>query len=194
MAKDSNELSGGSISPNVLKIANVLRITGWVGFWGQLVLAIIATLILLFALITRNAGGDVNNPGTGSGLLFAFLGLVAVYLSIGWSYRYTLMAKQLMRSDADERPSRVETLKQLKIGLIISLVGMFLTLIGAEAIVGVLVAKSLSQAQTALITPDSANRIVQPIDIFIVQANTNTMLAHFTGLICSFWLQDRIAK
>jgi hypothetical protein len=192
MTKDSNELGSGSISSNVLKVTNLLRICGWVSFWGQSVLATISTLILLFALVTRSAGGGaVNNPGTGSGLLFAFLGLGAVYLSIFWSYRYTVMAKKLK---LDDRPSRANTLQQLKIGLIISLVGMFLTLIGAEAIVGVLVAKSLSQAQTALITPDSANRIVQPIDIFIVQANTNTMLAHFTGLLCGFWLQDRIAK
>lgn len=180
-----------NLSTNVLKIVRALNIAGWVGFWSQLVLAIISSLILLFAIVSRNAGNTANNPGTGAGLFLAFSGLVAVYLSIFWSYRYTLMAKKLRGSE--NRPSRADTVKQLKIGLIISFVGMFITLLGAEAIVGVLVAKSLSQPQNALINADFS-RLVQPIDIFIVQANTNTVLAHFLGLVTSVWLLDRISK
>ncbi len=187
----ANEPDNTSLSTNVLKIVWALNIAGWVGFWSQLVLAIISTLILLFAIVSRNAGNTgANNPGTGAGLFLAFLGLVAVYLSIFWSYRYTLMAKKLR---GESRPSRADTVKQLKIGLIISFVGMFITILGAGAIVGVLVAKSLSQPQNALINTDFS-RLVQPIDIFIVQANTNTILAHFLGLITSVWLLDRISK
>jgi hypothetical protein len=135
-----------------------------------------------------------HNPGTGTGLVLAFLGLAAVYLSIFWNYRYTKMAKKLSASStSDSRPTRADTVKQLKVGLIISFVGMFITLLGAEAIVGVLVAKSLSQPQNALINTDFS-RLVQPIDIFVVQANTNTILAHFLGLLTSVWLLDRISK
>jgi len=189
MAKSPDD---NSLSTNVLKIVQALNIAGWVGFWSQAVLAVISTLILLFAIVSRNAGNaGANNPGTGTGLFLAFSGLVAVYLSIFWSYRYTLMAKKLR--GVESRPSRADTVKQLKIGLIISFVGMFITLLGAEAIVGVLVAKSLSQPQNALINTDFS-RLVQPIDIFIVQANTNTILAHFLGLLTSVWLLDRISK
>jgi hypothetical protein len=184
-----------SLSTNVLKIVRALNIAGWVGFWSQAVLAVISTLILIFAIISRNAGNTgTNNPGTGTGLLLAFLGLAAVYLSIFWNYRYTRMAKKLSASgSSDSRPTRADTVKQLKVGLIISFVGMFITLLGAEAIVGVLVAKSLSQPQNALINTDFS-RLVQPIDIFVVQANTNTILAHFLGLLTSVWLLDRISK
>ncbi len=189
MAKEDDS----SLSTNVLKIVRALKIAGWIGFWAQSVLAVISTLILLFAIVTRNAGNsEQSNPGTGVGLFLAFLGLVAVYVSIFWSYRYTLLAKKLRLSD--NRPTRADTIKQLKIGIIIGFVGMFVTLLGAEAIVGVLVAKSLSQPQTAFVNAESFNRLVQPIDIFVVQANTNTILAHFLGLVTSVWLLDRISK
>ncbi len=189
MAKEPDD---NSLSTNVLKTARALNIAGWVGFWTQLVLAIISTLILLFAVISRNSGSTgQSNPGTGAGTFLAFLGLLAVYLSIFWSYRYTLLAKKLRL--ADSRPTRADIIKQLKIGLTIGFGGMFLTLLGAEAIVGVLVAKSLSQPQTAVLNIE-VSRLVQPIDIFIVQANTNTILAHFLGLIVSVWLLDRISK
>ncbi|AFY73655.1 Protein of unknown function (DUF3611) [Synechococcus sp. PCC 7502] len=189
MAKEDDT----SLSTNVLKVVRALNMAGWIGFWAQSVLAVISTLILLFAIISRSAGGSAqSNPGTGAGTFLAFLGLIAVYLSIFWNFRYTMLAKELRTSD--NRPSRAETIKQLKIGIIIGFVGMFITLLGAEAIVGVLVAKSLSQPQTAFVNPDSFNRLVQPIDIFIVQANTNTILAHFLGLVTSVWLLDRISK
>jgi Protein of unknown function (DUF3611) len=189
MTKDPEDTS---LSTNVLKTVQALNLAGWVGLWSQTVLAIISTLILLFAIITRNAGNTgTANPGTGAGTFLAFLGLVAVYLSIFWSYRYTLMAKKLRTSDS--RPTRADTIKQLKIGLLISFVGMFVTLLGAQTIVGVLVAKSLSQPQSAIVNIDF-NRLIQPIDIFIVQANTNTILAHFLGLVSSVWLLDRISK
>ncbi len=189
MSQNPNETS---ISTNVLKVVRALNLAGWVGFWSQLVLAIISTLILLFAIVSQKASSSgQSNPGTGTGLFLAVLGLVAVYASIFWNYRYTAISKQLRLSE--NRPSRIDTAKQLKIGLAISFVGMFLTLLGAEAIVGVLVAKSLSQPQNTLVSTDFT-RLVQPIDIFIVQANTNTILAHFLGLVTSVWLLDRISK
>lgn len=182
-----------SISPNVLKVIKALSMAGWFGFWAQLVLAIISTLILLFAFISRTAGGGEPNPGTGAGSFLAFLGLVAVYISIFWNYRYTLLARELRRSD--DRPSRANTIRLLKVGIIISFIGMFVTILGAGAIVGVLVAKSLSQPQSAFVNnPESFSRLVQPLDIFVVQANTNTILAHFLGLVSSVWLLDRISK
>lgn len=192
----SRELKGSdsaSISPNILRVLLAFRTAGWFGFWSQLVLAIISSLILLFALISYSAATGPNNPGTGPGIIFALLGLVTLYFSIYWSYRYTLTAKKLRASSTKDRPSKADSIKQLKIGTIVSLVGMLLTLLGAGAIVGVLVAKSLSQPQTALVVADMSSRTVQPLDIFVVQANTNTILAHFLGICTSLWLLNRIA-
>lgn len=195
MSRELKSSDSASISPNILRVLLAFRTAGWFGFWSQLVLAIISSLILLFALISYSTATGPNNPGTGPGIIFALLGLLALYFSIYWSYSYTLTAKKLRASSTStkDRPSKADTIKQLKIGTVVSLVGMFLTLLGAGAIVGVLVAKSLSQPQTAIITADMSSRTVQPLDIFVVQANTNTILAHFLGICTSLWLLNRIA-
>ena len=60
---------------------------------------------------------------------------------------------------------------------------MLLTILGAQAIVGSLVAKSFSQGIG--IFTGSFQRFINPLDIFLVQANTNTIMAHFIGLLAT---------
>mmetsp|Transcript_14108 Transcript_14108/g.42207 ORF Transcript_14108/g.42207 Transcript_14108/m.42207 type:complete len:97 (+) Transcript_14108:390-680(+) len=68
---------------------------------------------------------------------------------------------------------------------------MFATLFGAEQIVGTLVAKVLSfqgvtgPAAGAYVAPTAT---LQALDIFIVQANTNTLLSHLCSLTITLWL------
>jgi len=72
---------------------------------------------------------------------------------------------------------------------------MLITLLGAEQIIGTLAAKVLSmqglvplgQAGTTSVAPT-----LQPLDILIVQANTNTLLSHFISLVCSLYLNKWI--
>jgi hypothetical protein len=181
----------GSPSPNVLKVILAFRMWGWIGVWAQLVLGVISGIILLLASargatsVSTVGSNVVNNPGTIPGLSFAWIGLAFVGASIFWSFRYTQIAKKLR---LPERPTKAQTVSLLKIGIVISLVGALITLIGAFVIVGSLTAKSL--------TPQSANNFlsitVQPIDMLVVQANTNTILAHFASLVTSLWLLNRI--
>ena len=67
---------------------------------------------------------------------------------------------------------------------------------GAEAITGTLLAKSLAQAQggVAIYDPQFINRLIQPLDIFVVLANTHTITAHFAGIVVSLWLYSRINR
>jgi hypothetical protein len=72
---------------------------------------------------------------------------------------------------------------------------MLLTILGAQAIVGVLLVRSLSLPQAgALFNPNQINQVIRPLDILVVQANTNTVAAHFTGLLASLWLLNRISR
>ncbi|HEY9703082.1 MAG TPA: DUF3611 family protein, partial [Allocoleopsis sp.] len=79
-------------------------------------------------------------------------------------------------------------------GLIANLAGMLLAVLGAEAITGVLLGKSiaLSQGSIAILNPQNLQNIIQPLDIFIVLANTHTITAHFGGIVASLWLLDRL--
>lgn len=176
-------------SAHVLKVISTLKLWGWVGFWVQVVLSVVSGIILLVFVGTRSLSTPegAGNPATLPGLGFAWFGLAMVAVSVFWYWRYTQWAEKLRRED---RPSKQETLQQIKIGVVISLVGMLLTLLGAGAIVGSLTAKSLQQ-QPVLNTPNTL--AVQPIDFFVVQANINTILAHFLGLVISLWLLQRIS-
>ncbi|NJM27196.1 MAG: DUF3611 family protein [Pseudanabaena sp. RU_4_16] len=194
MTKELKESDAGSPSPNVLRIILALRKWGWGSFWSQLVLAIIASIILIATIPFANrvassptSGTVPSSPGIGMGIIFTVIGLLVVYFSAFWSFRYTRFAQKLRGNG--EKPSKVQTVQLLKMGAIVSLTGMPITLIGANAIVGALTIKSL--------TPQTGgfNQIisVQPIDMLVVQACILTILAHFVNLFSSLWLLNRVS-
>jgi Protein of unknown function (DUF3611) len=193
MTKELKESDAGSPSPNVLRVILALRKWGWGSFWAQLVLAIIASIILIATIPFANRVASSptgvptpSSPGIGMGILFTVIGLLVVYFSAFWSFRYTQLAQKL-RGNGD-RPSKVQTVQLLKMGAIVSLAGMPVTLIGANAIVGALTIKSLTP-QTGSIIPIT----VQPIDMLVVQASILTILAHFVSLFASLWLLNRVS-
>lgn len=194
----SNPLDPMSPPAAVKRVATLLRTAGWVAFWMQLVLGVISGLILLFALpfaIPKEGGvSGAANPGTGGGLLFAFLGLLALALSVYWCFRYVLLARKLRNPDTINRPSRADTIKWLRVGLITNLVGLFLNILGAETISGNLLAKSLAQPFGLVSTAISIQNLIQPLDIFVVLANTHAIFAHFIGLVAGMWLLDTINR
>lgn len=187
-----------SLPPALQRVASSLRIFGGISFWLQLVLGVISGLILVFATISGSIGrapNQASNQGTGFGIFFAICGLVTLGVGAYFAFRYTRISKDLLLSNAPGRPSKADTLQIIRLGLVVNLVGMLLTIVGAQAIVGSILAKSLSQPQGALgIGAIDLNRFVQPLDLFVVQANTNTIAAHFVGITASLWLFNRVNR
>lgn len=179
-----------NLPPAVRRIAGSFRLIGWISFWTQVVLAIISSLVLMFALVNLSArSGGGGNPGVGVGLLLAATGLVAVYLSAYWAFRYTRIGRRLRSSDTTKRPSPKDAIQALRIGTVISMGGMLVTLFGGQALIGSLLAKALAQPQgSSVFIPGNISQYVEAFDIFIVQANTNTLLAHFVSLSATLWL------
>ncbi|MBD0270045.1 DUF3611 family protein [Pseudanabaena sp. FACHB-2040] len=180
-----------SLPPAVRRISGSFRLVGWISFWSQVVLSVVSSSVLLFStfsLTSRSANGA--NPGTGAGLLFAGLGLIAVYAGAFWAFRYTRLGRRLRSQDSGRRPTPKEAIQALRLGLLISLTGMLLTLVGGQALVGALLGKALAQPQggAAIFTPGNINQYVEAFDIFIIQANINTLLAHFVSLVATLWL------
>ncbi|MGB5963429.1 MAG: DUF3611 family protein [Coleofasciculaceae cyanobacterium] len=192
------EKSESSLPPALQRVALSLRTFGGISFWLQLVLGVISGLILVFATVSGSIGRAPNqagNQGTGFGIFFAICGLVTLGVGAYFAFRYTRISKDLLLSNAAGRPSKADTLQIIRLGLIVNLVGMLLTIVGAQAIVGSILAKSLSQPQGALgIGAIDLNRFVQPLDLFVVQANTNTIAAHFVGITASLWLFNRVNR
>ena len=183
-----------SSSSTVQAIAKNFRLTGWISFWVQLVLGVVsAIIVLLFAIFSQRPNSANNNPGTGFGVFLAVCGILILGGGIYLAYRYTIIGNQLQSPNTKNRPRKSETLEVLRLGLWINLVGMLVTLLGSQAIVGTLVARSISPqaATTQLFDP---TRIISGLDMLVVQANINTVSAHFAGLAVSIWLLNRITR
>ena len=188
-AKNEEE-DNSDVSPNVLRVVLSFRRWGWTAFWAQVVLGVVSTIVLLQLVLFKTsnppglAAGVDTNPATLPGLGFAWAGLVVLIASIFWNFRYTQMAKKLRSPD---RPTKTQTVFQIKIGLIINLVGMLITLLGSAAIVGALTLRS----QQSVFSLNNPNLPIQPIDFQIIQAGFNIIFAHFIGLVASLWLLNR---
>lgn len=185
-----------SLPPALQRVAVGLRTVGGISFWLQSILGVISSLVLIFATFGSSVGRQPNqasNQGTGFGIFFALCGLVTLGVGAYFAFRYTRISKQLVVSSAAGRPSKADTLQTIRFGLIVNMVGMLLTILGAQAIVGSILAKSLSQPQGALTALDPT-RFVQSLDLFVVQANTNTIAAHFVGIAASLWLFNRVNR
>lgn len=194
----SNKSDPPALPPAIQRVVPAFRRIGWISFWVQLVLAVVAGLIFLFALPLAIPRASVTyssrNPGSGPGTVFAVLGLIALGVSIYWAFRYTRLAQQLESSNPNLRPKKADAIKLLRRGLIVNLVGMLFTLVGAEAINGTLLAKSLSSQGVVFSDPSALSRFIQPLDIFLVLGNTHTIVAHFAGVVTSLWLLNWIER
>lgn len=186
-----NKLDSHSPLPTIQQIAASFRTIGWIGFWLQSGLAVVSGLVLLFAMADPNFNLKASDSMSGAGLFFAASGLLLVGLSIYWAFRYTRIAKQLQAPNPAAHPKKADVIHTLRQGLILNSIGMLLTLLGVETIVGTLLAKSLTQVEGLAIY--NASQLIEPLDILVVQANINTIAAQFVGIIMSFWLLIRIS-
>ena len=176
-------------SPTIRRVSLSLKWAGLVGFWVQLVLGVVSTVMLLLAVTNSK---ERSSPGTGFSLFCAACGLICLVVGIYFSFKYGKIAERFEKKNTT-RPKKSNTLKLIQIGLITSLIGMFLTIIGAEAIAGIVLSKILAFGQGEVLAT-SNKEFVNPLDLLIVQANINVIAAHFAGLVSSLWLLHRITK
>lgn len=181
-----------SLPPAVQKVSSNLQRWGFVGFWAQLVLGIVSIVTLLFSTPVLFESKE-SNPANQFGILCAFLSIIMLSIAVfGFYFRYKKIAKQIENPEPKLRPKKSDTIQLIKIGLILNLVGILLAILGAEALVGLALGKSLTLAPQ-LIGPDPKN-YVNSLDLLIIQANTNTITAHFAGIVSSLLLLDRISN
>jgi Protein of unknown function (DUF3611) len=176
-------------APALNGIANTIRLTGWATLWVQLLLVLVSGLILLFAATGRSFSTH-QNPGIGVGIFWAVGGILALLFSVYWDFRYTRIGRSLGNPNPVLHPSKADTTAAIRLGIIIGLVGLSLTILGAGVTVSVLVAKSISQPPGVTIV--DPYRIIRPLDVFVMLANINGIAAHFVGTVASIWLLERV--
>lgn len=187
----NSEIAPSSV-PIIKKVSSNLQRWGFWGFWSQLILGIISTVTLLFSTPVLLENKE-NTFGNQFGIFCAFVSIVMLIVAIfGFSFRYGKIGKKINSANFEERPKKTDTIRLIKIGLILNLVGILIAILGAEALVGLALGKSLTLSPQ-LIGPDSQN-FVNSLDLLIIQANTNTITAHFAGIVTSLILLNKISN
>jgi ABC-type uncharacterized transport system permease subunit len=85
----------------------------------------------------------------------------------------------------------------IKVGATINLTGLFTSVLGAQFIIGSLVAKSMSNVVgfgAGISGGMVSAQTLQPLDLLVVQANTNMLTSHFISLACLLWLTRMVDK
>ena len=96
--------------------------------------------------------------------------------------------------DVSSAPKKSGVARNLKIGVTGNMLGIGTTLLGMQAVVGFLVAKTLANATANPFLSGGAGswNPVLALDVFLVQAATNCLLSHFMSLCMNMWLQNRL--
>jgi hypothetical protein len=126
------------------------------------------------------------------GIFCAFCAVVCLGLAVFFAARFTQIGIQMQNLDPEKRPKKSNTLQIIRYGLIVNLTGILLSILGAEALSGIVLLKVIT-VPPGIYNVDPS-RIANPADMLIIQANTNTIAAHFTGLVSTLWLLDRLSK
>lgn len=175
---------------DLAKESVAFRRASWVSWWGQLILSVVSTVTLVFANASRGPG---SNPFL-NGLVLAVGGVLTGFTSTFWMWGYKGFSQRLLRSDVDADALAANARRSLRLGVLLNLAGMAVTLVSAEQIVGSLAARALTQGLNPTLGSQTVYGLattIQPIDLLILQANTNTLLSLYLGLVTSLWLKQR---
>ncbi|SBO44409.1 conserved membrane protein of unknown function [Cyanobium sp. NIES-981] len=182
-------------------ISAALRRLGWVRFWIQLVLAVVVVGVLVFNNIGgRLAANSSRALGLGPGISLTTLSFLLLLWCLWQSWLVVRCGRALA---SPVRPSRGETARLVKRGLLADLAGLSLAAVGYQAMAGSLFVQASQQvpgffgAQIQS-QPGTGGRVIglpiTSIEMFSVLGNTQVLFAHLIGLAISLWLLQRIYR
>lgn len=190
---DSSSSLGEAARQSLAKATRAMGRYGWIGFWVQLSLSIISGNILLFSV------AFTSQSGPKASLYLTLVGILAGFLSTFWNFGYQRTATRMQEYLDGANVAKVkkqQVMDLLTRGIMINIIGMGTTLLGISTLVGLLVAKTLGNASINPFLAGTAAGYnpVLALDVFLVQAATNTLLGHFLSLICSLWLLNVVGE
>lgn len=168
---------------------------GWATWWVQLILTVISAVILLFSFAFP--GVNIRTSASAAGFILSGAGVFVAFVSLFWTYSYTRLSLWLEGSpDRTIEKARGRIIGKLRVGLLLAIVGLLVSLTGLQAIVGTLLARLLSAgiATVPFQTGTPPPGIVQPVDVLVVQASANAMMALMASLTTTIWLRARSKK
>eukprot|EP00775_Hariotina_reticulata_P013608 gene13608-13733_t len=154
--------------------ATAVRNFAFASFWLQLPLTAVSAGILIFAISFNKAPGDISR-------WFALVGIIFAFISTFFAHGFKTLAKQAINDG--KQVSRTFLVQNLVRNTNINLAGIGITLIGLQASVGTLVSKTMLAAANAPYAAPAPGGTLISLDVFSLQASTNTLLAHFLSIV-----------
>jgi uncharacterized membrane protein len=172
----------------------VLKRVSWFSWWSQIILTTVSAVILSFS---RSVVGRNATVGPVPSFLLSGAGVLISACSIIWTWgNGARLSRRLLRRPTTRSQAADMLRRAVRVGVTLNLIGLLVTLLAAEEIVGALAIKVLTNRnfgpQAALL--GSVEGQLQPLDILVVQANTNTLLSHFCSLVSLLYLSDKIRQ
>ena len=182
-------------------IGSSLRRMGWLRFWIQLVLGVVVVGVLVFNNIGgRLAANSQRALGLGPGISLTTL----AFLILLWGIWHSWLVVRCGRALASPvKPSKGETSKLIKRGLLADLFGLTMAAIGYQALAGSLFVQASQQVPGCFGAQiqgagGAGSRVVglpiTSIEMFSVLGNTQVLFAHLLGLIITLWLLQRVHR
>ncbi len=146
---------------------------------------------MLLVTFSRTTTED-SSIGSGLSIFIAIFSLIALGFRVYWAWRYSQLAKKLQRTNPNIQPSRTEIIQILRIGLLTSLIGLFLAFIASEINLVSLVAGAIARPQGIAVY--DREQVVKIADLLLILAQINILGAHFLGSVNSLGLLNWISK
>ena len=191
-ASDGIAAEGQEIDPLILRTSQALRASSWFSWWSQLILTVVSTITFVFArnvLQAQASSSPVEVGRIAAKFLLPGVSLMASTVSLMWTWGERRLARRLVRKRVSSRVETANLLRRVvKVGVSLNLVGLLTGVLGAQYIIGTLAAKSLTSFAGFGATGGLVTQTLQPLDVLVVQANTNILAGHVVGLACLLWL------
>ena len=161
-----------------------MRRIGWIRFWVQSILGVVVMAVLIFSNFVSDSEDKFN---LNAGLSLTTISFILLLFSL-WQGWLIIRTGRAIASNA--RPSRGQTSKLIKRGILNDLLGLLFALIGNQTLIGILFLQSTSEKN--VVGSINSNYDVTGLEIFSVLSNSQVIFAHFLGLCFSLWLLRRI--
>lgn len=200
MVSMSISSNGGSSSMSKTEINSIESLTklyyraSWLSWWIQIILSVIGGTILTFANTVRQSSMTRDQHPWFSGFALSAVGVIISFVNCFWTWNVTRLGRRVYNKKVPTNKVTQKLKKYSQISIFISLIGLAATLLGAEQIAGNLASKVLSTQPllSGPMTYATSQNSLQALDIFLVQANTNTLVAHYAPLLCYSLLKAQL--
>lgn len=190
--RQSTPASNNDVDSLVNLASKKLTAAGWFSWWSQVILTVISSVTFIFArnVMESQTASPIEFGRVASKFVLPGVGIVTSIMSIIWTWGGRRLARRFVRKQTSQVEAANLLRRVITVGCTLNLIGLLTSLLGAQYIVGTLVAKAMQNVvgfggnMGGLV----ASQTLQPLDVLVVQANTNVLTSHFMSLACFLWL------